>query len=288
MKKSLLIISALILLNLVSATLTPSCELRVDLFNQDPYPAVPGDYVKVIFQVRGVENSACRDVVFSIVPEYPFSLDTDKSSSITIKGGTYTNDYNAFLMVPYTLRVNKDAIEGYNALKIKYSTDRTLSSFVTEDFDIKVEDVKTDFQIFVRDYDSMKNTITFEILNSGKNDVEALVFKIPKQENIVVRRSSTNIIGSLDSNDFTTTNFEAVPSNGEIKIELEYTDSINKRRIYETSVVFDKEYFQGLKRDEKTRSTTTIILSLLVVGGIGYYFYNRRQKAKKKKKLFDN
>ena len=41
----------LISLTLVSAI---ACDLKVSMINQDPYPAIPGEYVKIVFQVEGV------------------------------------------------------------------------------------------------------------------------------------------------------------------------------------------------------------------------------------------
>ena len=253
MKKSLVIAFAFIfLMNLVVIS-ADTCSLNVSLLNQDPYPAVPGDYVKVVFQLKGVENKACTDAVFTIVPEYPFSLNTGDSPSITIKGGTYTNNYDSFLMVPYKLRVDSDAIEGDNPLKVKYSSD---------------------------------STITFEVLNSGENDVEALTLTVPKQDNIEIKGSPSNIIGSLDANDFTTTSFEATPKDGEITLILSYTDNINERRTTEEVVTFEGDYFVGRKSQEKSYSST-IIFILIIIAIVAYLYYRSHQKQKKKKKLFD-
>ncbi len=43
------------------------CELNTTLLNQDPYPAVPGNYVKLVFQVKGVDNSECNDIIFELL-----------------------------------------------------------------------------------------------------------------------------------------------------------------------------------------------------------------------------
>jgi len=49
------------------------CNLDVSLINQDPYPATPGDYVKLVFQVNGVSNPQCGTVEFELLEQYPLS-----------------------------------------------------------------------------------------------------------------------------------------------------------------------------------------------------------------------
>ena len=56
-------------LSFVSASV---CELDVTMLNQDPYPAVPGDYVEIVFQIAGIENPECGRVVFSLYLNYQY------------------------------------------------------------------------------------------------------------------------------------------------------------------------------------------------------------------------
>jgi hypothetical protein len=277
------VILSVIFLMFAISLVSASCDLDVEIINQDPYPAVPGEYVDVVFQITGVENSDCKDVIFSLSPEYPFSVDYGTDTRVKIKGGTYTQNFNSFLMAPYKVRVDKDAIGGNNTLTVKYSTDRTESSYITKKFDINVDDVETNFEVFIKDYDYTKRSITFEILNSGENDVESLILQVPKQDNIIIKGSSSNIIGALDSNDFTTASFEATPSEGEIKINIIYTDLVNNRRTIEKSVYFQPEYFQERLRDEKSNPTSWYIVGALILLALVFYFYKRHKKKLKRK-----
>src|SRR3989338_9175616 len=93
----LLTILLIILIPKVNAT---ACFLNVSLINQDPYPAVPGDYVKIVFQITGTENPECESVFFELLSEYPISFDPNTTSKIQIKGGTFTKDYSPYFMVP--------------------------------------------------------------------------------------------------------------------------------------------------------------------------------------------
>ena len=57
---------AIFLISLVSAV----CTLEVSLVNQDPYPAVQGDTVRILFQVSGVQDSSCNGASFQLDPGY--------------------------------------------------------------------------------------------------------------------------------------------------------------------------------------------------------------------------
>jgi hypothetical protein len=286
MKKEILVSIILLILainiNLVSAS---ECNINVQMINQDPYPVMPGEYVKVVFQVTGVELKNCDYFYMELVENYPFSLDPGVSPNVEIFAGTFTKDYESYLMVPYTIRVDKSAIQGYNELAIKFKTSKNSNVYNVKKFNIKLEEVDTDFELFIRDYDYSRRTITFEILNHGKNNAESLRLEIPKQENIIIKGSPVSIIGALDSNDFTTTSFEAIPSEGEIKANIYYKDINDNQRVIEKSVYFEPDYFQDRLRDEKQQPTWIYGVLVIVVLIIVYIIYRKYKKSKKKKLL---
>lgn len=264
-------------LNLASAAL---CNLDARLINQDPYPATPGDYVDVVFQLDGVSNPECGVVTFRLVEGFPFSLDPGVDNVVTVRSGTYTQDFSSFLLLPFKLRVDRDALDGESKIEVRYSSGSRNLSFV-RDFDITIEDQRTDFEVSIRDYDSKTNTLTFEILNVGKYDVEALTIDIPNQENIIVKGSKRNIVGSLDSNEDTSFSFEAIPSDGLINLEITYTDGINQRRTLNESVAFDSSYFEGRIRDQEGNSWIAYIIIVIVL--IIIFIWYRRKSRKKHK-----
>lgn len=276
----------LLLIFSISFVAAEACDLQVSLLNQDPYPAVPGDYVKLVFQIDGVANHECGDVIFQLSEKYPISFDPGQSNEITITSGTYTKDHSSFLMAPYQVRIDDNALDGDNIIEVSFANSRggVIPSFQTKEFNLNVENVKADFEVFVKDYDATNREITFQILNTDENDVFALTVEVPIQKNIVVKGSNRNIVGDLDSNDYTTTTFEAMPNDGEIKLNIVYTDSINVRRSLTKNVVFDSDYFVGRKADEKKSPTSSIITGVIILVLVGYYFFRRYQKKKKAKK----
>jgi LPXTG-motif cell wall-anchored protein len=146
-----------------------------------------------------------------------------------------------------------------------------------------VKDVRTDFEVYVKDYDSTTNKFTLEILNTGKGNVEALTVEVPKQDNIVVKGSPVNIIGSLDSNDFTTTDFEATPDKGNLNITVYYTDENNVRRTIYKTVSFDPDYFLNRKASTGGSNTMFYVVALILIVGVAYLFYRRHKKNQRKK-----
>ena len=72
------IIYLLLSLMLISFANAESCNLNAKLINQDPYPAMPGEYVELVFQLTGVENPECGNIGFSVMEEFPFSLNPEQ------------------------------------------------------------------------------------------------------------------------------------------------------------------------------------------------------------------
>jgi hypothetical protein len=260
-----------------------SCNLKVSLLNQDPYPAVPGEYVKVVFQIKGIDSPSCGEVDFILQETSPFSLRDGVDPRIETLSGIYLNNYPSFLLAPFELLVDERAVDGENKIRVSYAG--TLSGepgvFTQKDFNITIENSKTDFEVAVKDYVPETKIITFEILNTGDSDVEALTIEIPKQQTIKIKGSNRNIVGSLDSNEDTTFSFEATPSSGLVNVRILYTDKIDVRRSLEKSVEFDPEYFEGRESDKKSKSPWFYVSLILILVFI-VRWYIRRRKTKKK------
>ncbi len=262
------------------------CNLNAEVVNQDPYPALPGDYVEVLFQINGIGGECPEGAVADIVLEYPFSLDTGDRTRI-LRSSTYVGyGYNSNWNVLYKLRVDPDAIEGDYEVEFRYKGGEISGSggYSFERFNITVEDGQTDFEIHVQDYNIKERNIVFEILNVGNQDIEALTVELPKQDHLMVKGSNRNIVGDLDSNEYTTADFEAIPAEGELLVTIYYTDSTNERRMISKLVEYDPDYFiDSLENTEPSKTTTYVVLGIIVIL-IGFFFYRRHKKKKNKKK----
>lgn len=282
-----LFIFLFILLGAAGSVSAAPCNLGVSLLNQDPYPAIPGDYVKVVFQVSGIENPECGTVSFSIKENFPFTLDDGETNEVQIVGGKYVTNFRNYLMVPYKLRVDENALEGDNEIETRFTFQRTGQEGLlqTKRFTINVEDSRTDFEVSVKDYNSETNVITFEILNIGESDIEALTVDVPDQDNMAIKGSNRNIVGDLDSNEDTTFTFEAIPQDGDLQLMILYTDAIGVRRGLDKTVEYHSEYFTNRKGDEVEPRPLSFYLLIALIVLILLNWLRVRYKKKRKARL---
>lgn len=269
----------LLVLSITMAVAETACDLDVTLLNQDPYPAVPGDYVKLVFQIEGTDSPYCDDITFNLLSGYPIEFNPGESGLRVFKKVDYLKGYESNLLIPYKVRINKDALNGANPVEVRIESKNNAPILKT--FDIEIDDVRADFEVRVQNYDYQTHELTIEILNIESSDVEALSIEIPKQDDIIIKGASQVIVGDLDSNEYTSAEFEAVPSDGEFKIMLTYSDTINTRRTIEKTLTFDSSYFTDRIADQKTTSSTTYIILGAIILLIIYFGYKKIKKKKK-------
>jgi hypothetical protein len=247
-----------------------ACSPTIKLVNQDPLPAIPNDYVKIVFEVSGLVNPACKGMSVKLTQEYPFSLDSGDSGIQSISDATYSQGYKNVWNVPYKLRVAQDALEGDYLLKLYYylGTDGSFdTNHLEKDFNITITDVQTDFAVVVQD--SSGTQVSLGIVNTGKNTANSLVVGIPQQESFRATGTSQQIVGNLAAGDYTIVSFAVSPivarnftrnmtggqqpfnpninASGQqfnldgqtLKIKMDYTDGIGKRRSVVREVQFN-------------------------------------------------
>lgn len=283
MKKVLLIslILGIFLFSLIGVS-AEACKITPTLINQDPYLATPGDYVKLVFQVDGLANPECGNVEFELIEKYPLIFDPNTESKVIIESGIYKKDFSSSSTVRYKVRVDENALDGDNPIEVQFRYGNN-PNYETKQFNLEVLDTRADFEIHIKDYSTTTKTLTFEVLNIGKTDVKALTLEIPKQTNIDVKTSNINNAGDLDSQEYTTADFEATPNQGDIKVKITYTDSIGERRTVEKSVYFNPEYFQGRVEDQKQTGAGVYIVPIIIVLVIAFLIYRKIKKKKAKK-----
>jgi len=271
------IVFILLFLEMISAV----CTLNVSMINQDPYPATPGEPVKVVFQINGVSSPDCKTVEFEVKENFPFTIDPETENPLSIISGTYSTTYSSYKLAPYKIRIDEDALEGDTPIEVLYSSSSS-NAKTSQKFNIYIEDTKADFEIFVKDYNANTRALTLEILNIENVDIEALTIEIPKQENIEVKGANRVVVGNLDSNEYTTAEFEAIMKEGEIDIMIYYTDSINVRRQIDKTIAFDPSYFTDLSRD---KTSQPYWLYFIIVAVIALFAWRKYKKHQLKKKL---
>jgi hypothetical protein len=254
-----------------------NCAFTASLINQDPYPAIPGDYVKLVFQVSGVEDANCEGAKFEVTQNYPFSLDLNDTQK-TLDSSTWTTGFNSFWNVPYNVRIDNNAMDGDAEIEVRYGLLGTQGGY-SKKFNITIKDSRSDFEVFVKDYKPTTKIMTLEVLNIGENDVRALTLEIPNQDHIKIKGPSRNIVGDLDSNEYSTADFEIASGGGNIEVNILYTDNIHVRRNLTKTLIFEPLNFENRAADKKSSPVKSIVIIVIIIA-IGIYFYRRYKRRK--------
>ncbi len=170
-------LTALALLTILALAAAPAEAISVKLMKYDPYPVNTGEYVTVWIKIEnpglGIPS---EDVQLRVVPEYPFSLEPGETGLEEI-GMLSMND---FALLDFRLRVDEDAIDGKNTLKVEYR-DRVDAVWSEVELSLEVESDRVDFEI--ADIDSVPlrlkpgdedAKVTVEIQNIGDGDAECV------------------------------------------------------------------------------------------------------------------
>ena len=137
MKRVVLVILVVFLFASVCYAQDKVCDLDVSILNQDPFPAVPGDVVEIVFMISGIDTTDCGIIDFEIFEEYPFSIMPYDEAKHVIQSGTYTKDYSTHKTIPVDFKVSEDALDGGNPLEISFKSSFETGSH-TKKFDIEV------------------------------------------------------------------------------------------------------------------------------------------------------
>jgi hypothetical protein len=110
-----------------------SANLKVTIVETNPYPAKIGEYLDLTVQAENVGGSKADNVDIEIVPQYPFSLDSQSNAVQNVgalnPGGTSTKEFH--------LTVDKNAQKGVRSIKVRTRIS-TGSPWNEKSFDIRV------------------------------------------------------------------------------------------------------------------------------------------------------
>ncbi len=264
------------------------CALNVALVNQDPIHAVPGEYVDFVFQMTGLQNPQCGDAIFKVIQSYPFTLDPGVSDSTIFRSGIYAPTYSSAVTIPFTMRVDSQALDENYTLTVQYGPVNS-QFLVSTDFNITVEDVRVDFDLFVQDYNPATHIATIDVLNTGTNNIEALTAEVQPGHNLAIKGSTKSVIGALDASQDATFTIEIAPQASEIPFTLAYTDEDGTRRTSTHVVSFEPSYFTDRQADASGgMSGTVLVVILVIVIIIGYFIWRRFSRRRSERKLQRN
>ena len=257
MKNNFLIIAALFLIFLLNLSLTTadtaSCTPEIKIINQDPNPVTAGSYVKVVFELSHLAE-CINGLEVKLNSEYPFSLDPGYESIQSIEKSFYIRDYSSVWDVPYKVRVDDSALTGDYNLELLYHSGtnidfNSLYSFsIGRYFNITISNSQTNFDAVIQEVSG--SDVSIAIANIGKYTANSVVVRIPEQESFRASGIDGQMVGNLESGDYTIvgfsispkgavsrnisrTNFTANPQtlSNKLKFDIYYTDNIGERRV---------------------------------------------------------
>ena len=203
-------------------SISDSSILEIQSLKYEPYPANPGEYIDLWILINK-GGSGSSDVIFELIPEYPYSLDSNED---TVR--SFNSVYGESILLEYKIRIDEDAVEGVNKIDFRYKLDS--GSWIIKDFDIKISDAQTQFDGVIQEIEG--TSISLALANTGKNIANSVIVKIPKQENFQAMGTSGQMVGNLDNGDYTIVGFDVkdIGDKNVIMFQIDYTDSIDERR----------------------------------------------------------
>lgn len=301
-KYFLFVFLAVFMLNTASADATTTCNLQISLINQDPNPAIPGDYVDVLFQVSGVDNSDCQGAMFELIPSYPFSL--DEPGLRTLNGNTWVANYKTEWNIPYKLRVDKAALDGDTDLEVHYAPGYYNPGYsLTKYFNITIKDSRTNFDAVIQEISGAD--ISIALANTGKYAANSVVVRIPEQESFKAVGTNGQMVGNLESGDYTIVSFSLSQTSSRnfqnmtnysrtgssyqtnLKFDIYYTDNLGERRIVNMQLplnlntnvsmagIAGQAGFRTSSASSNGGNNWTLIITLVLLAGIAFFVYKR-------------
>ncbi|MFA5992998.1 MAG: hypothetical protein WC796_04800 [Candidatus Pacearchaeota archaeon] len=295
-----------------------SCNPEIKIVNQEPYPASPAEYVKVVFEISGL--TSCGSFAVKLNPTYPFSLDPGYDAIQTIGSSPYAPGYKTTWMVPYTVRIADDAFKGdYNLELLSHlgsSRDFNSSTVITNKFNITIQDSRTEFDAVIQE--SSGSDVSIAIANIGKYAANSVVVRIPEQDYYTISGTDGQMVGNLASGDYTIVGFsvsrkmgniqrninkssDEMPSpdqipttqtaSNKLRFDIYYTDNMGKRRIVNMELPLNSatnSSMMGMRNFNKSSSTSffsfsnwyiwVVILIIIIILYLVYRKFSRQIK----------
>lgn len=169
MRKALFCLVAFLLLGFISPVLsTNSPKIEISRLKYEPYPAQPGSYLHVYFNIMNSGTGDAEDLKLVLKPEYPFYL--AESENATREIGTIKGLQNA--VIDYKIRVAANAVEGENELTLVYKRE---GGYISVEKLVNINIQTLDANLAVKKFDTLK-VAPGEIANlniTAKNEADS-------------------------------------------------------------------------------------------------------------------
>ncbi len=256
---------------------------QISSMKYEPHPVNAGEYFDI--WINAELGSSIDYVKFEMLDVFPFSVDLSENSI-----REFRNLASNKVFMQYQIRVDRDAVEGINTLYLKQITKEGSRDGTVYSFDIVVRDYRTDFDAVVHEFSG--NDVAIAIANAGKNEANAVVVRIPEQEDFRIIGTDGQMVGSLGKGDYTLVGFniESKKEDTEIlEIDIYYTDALGERRIVNKELLLEATHTTEKEEKEdipfyfEINISNYVIVALIIIG-ISYYVYRKKIRGGKNNK----
>ena len=289
-------------------------EIKLDKTELDP-----GEETEVIFTITNTGDAPLNNLAFSWEEEEDIVLPVGSDNTRYIKQLQIGDSEE----LTYTIVTSMNTDPGVYKLDLKLeyevldSNGNYVKTTLNRDIGLIVGG-ETSFDVTFSE--SSEGQTSLSVANVGNNPALAVTVRIPNQESYSVSGSTASIIGNLDSGDYTIVSFQIAqkamfnasqmqfprtglegfsgerPTNNNLKVQIEYTDTIGKRQTVEKLVPIqfrdlDTESvstFQSMRNRSAGFSLfglrigwEVILIALVALALIAFFLYKKIRKKPK-------
>ncbi|MDD3246846.1 MAG: COG1361 S-layer family protein [Methanosarcina sp.] len=232
-----------------------SSSLRVNLTNQNPDAARPGEPVELTLSVQNVGNKDLKDIIVTVEPEYPFTGISGESLKKTVSYLNARQDDNDGAVLKFKLMTDSNSSEGTYDIDITTtsksgsgSSATTYTTTKTIQLEVRGKEYAQIVTINKANIDIAKEeTLEFIITNTGTSPLKNMVvsWKEPKGVILPVYSDNTRYIKYLKADQSVNVAYSvmadvnAAPGLYTLDVNLSFEDyESNEKNIQTTAGLF--------------------------------------------------
>ncbi len=227
-----------------------SASLQVNLTNQNPDAARPGEPVELTLSVQNVGNKDLQDITVSVAPKYPFSQISGEATQKSISYLNARQDDNDAAVLKFKLMTDSNTSEGTYDIDITTtakesgSSSNTISTTQTVHLEIRGKEYAQIVTINKASIDVGKEELLeFIITNTGNSPLKNMVisWKDPKGVILPVYSDNTKYIKYLEPGQSVTVSYSVMadvnadPGLYTLDVNLNFEDYESKNESIQTT-----------------------------------------------------
>jgi len=135
---------ALTIFLLLAAAVSARIDMDATFLSQDPDPVEPGEFVDLRWKIENTGSDDLVDAYVRIDAEYPFSIEESSRRNLGTLSAIQEGEKSS--IVKYRVRIDENAVEGEEEIKLYYSA-RNLAGEIVDEVDVNIQSRQVVFGI---------------------------------------------------------------------------------------------------------------------------------------------